>query len=90
LNVEAPPLIHVKIKIEQGQGLGLGLGLRLNEEWDDLFRNKELIKQVVAILAFRPNVKIEIIDQIYVNSYKKCLCFCWFEHYTKGNFRVKA
>jgi hypothetical protein len=52
--------------------------------------NKELLKQVVAILALGPNVRIEIINQIYVMMYKKYLCFCWFEHYVEGNSRVQA
>jgi hypothetical protein len=38
------------------------LGLRLDAKEEDLIRNKELIKQVVAILALGPNVRIKIID----------------------------
>jgi hypothetical protein len=48
----------------------------------------ELIKQAVAIPGFGLDVRIEIIDQIYVEKYTKYLCFCWFEHYAKGNSRV--
>jgi hypothetical protein len=41
------------------------LGLRLDAEEEYLIRNKEMMKQSVAILALGPNVRIEIIDQIY-------------------------
>jgi hypothetical protein len=52
------------------------LGLRLDVEEEDMIRNKELIKQVVAIPALGTDVRIGIIDQIYVERYKKYLCFC--------------
>jgi hypothetical protein len=64
------------------------LGLKLDAKEEDLIRNNELIKQAVAILDFGLDVRIEIINQIYVKRYKKYLCFPWFEHYAKGNSRV--
>jgi hypothetical protein len=47
------------------------LGLRLDAKEEDLMRNKELIKQAVVIPALGLDVKIEIIDEIYVKRYKK-------------------
>jgi hypothetical protein len=38
------------------------LGLRVNVEGEDLIKNKELTKQVIAIQGLGPNVKIKIID----------------------------
>jgi hypothetical protein len=63
LNVEATPLVHVKVKIKQGQGLGSRLGLRLDVKGEDLIINKELIKQTIIILAFRLDVNIQIINR---------------------------
>jgi hypothetical protein len=67
LNVEGLFLIHVKVKIEQGQGSKSGLDV----EGEGQIKNKELIKQVVAIPTPRLDVRIEIIHQIYVERYKK-------------------
>ncbi len=66
------------------------MGLGLDVKGEDFIRNKELIKQVVAILALGLDVRIKIIHHIYVMKYKKYLCFRWFEHYAKGNSRVQA
>jgi len=48
---------------------------KLNAHGENMIRNKELIKQTVAIPTPRPNVRIKIIDHIYVERYKKYLCF---------------
>ncbi len=90
VNVKGLPLIHVKVKIEHGQGLGSGLGLRVRCRVQDQIKNNEMIKQVIAIPTPGPDVRTKIIDQIYVKRYKKYQCFCWFEHYAKGNSKVQA
>ncbi len=64
--------------------------LGLDVEGENIFKNKELIKQAKTILAPKPYVKIEIINQIYAKSYKKYLCFHWFEHYAKGNSKIQT
>jgi hypothetical protein len=90
LNVKAMLLVHVKVKIEQGQGSRSRLGLGLDAKGEDLIKNKELIKQGVAISTPGPNVRTKFIDQIYEKRYKKYMCFHWFEHYAKGNSKVQA